>query len=112
VPFNNVKMDAPPELVAKAVRVNAAVMALARTTTEPFAKQMMLKTAAAELDDFINTFRELVGRESYSNTETQHDVKSFLETLKQQVNAYMEEAKAEMRAAGFKTTPWDIPRQP
>ncbi len=33
-----------------------------------------------------------------------------MKTLKTQVDGYMEQAKADMKAAGFKTTPWDIPR--
>ena len=32
-----------------------------------------------------------------------------MQTLKKQVDDYLEEAKAEMKAAGFKTTPWDKP---
>ena len=107
VPFGQVKMDCPPEIVGKATRVNAAIMTLANQTTEPFAKQLAIKVAADELDAFFNTFRDLAGQDRYSKTETQRDVNSFLATLKLQVDAYMEEAKKDMKAAGFKTTPWD-----
>ncbi|WP_218021726.1 hypothetical protein, partial [Nocardia harenae] len=74
---------------------------------EPFARQVALKAAADELNTFINDFREESGRQRYEASDAERDAMSFMETLKKQVSAYMEEAKRDMKAAGFETTPWD-----
>ncbi len=66
-------------------------------------------SAADEVNNFFNVFREAVGREQYADERAQQQALSFMETLKKQVDDYMEEAKADMKAAGFKTTPWDPP---
>lgn len=62
-------------------------------------------------ENFINVFRAEIGREEYTRSTTQKGVMTFLENLKRQTDAYMEEAKAEMMAAGFKSTAWDNLRQ-
>ncbi|MGV9802453.1 hypothetical protein ACWDTP_30830 [Mycobacterium sp. NPDC003449] len=105
-PFNKLKMVASGQLLASATQLNVAIMTVLRTTVEPFAKPVALKTASEALDAFVNDFREECGRERYSNSEAQRDAQGFLENLKKQVDAYMEEAKAEMKAAGFKDSPW------
>ena len=104
---NMMKLVAPPRVLDAVMRTTAALMTLARQTTEPFAKPVAYKAAADELNNFHNVFREEVGRETYANHQAQQQALSFMETLKKQVDAYMEEAKADMKAAGFKTTPWD-----
>lgn len=106
-PFNTLKMVAPVALLERATQLSAAIIALTKTTTEPFAKPLVMKTAADELDKFINAFRREYGREEYPPSKAQADAMSFMKTLQKQVSDYMEEAKADMRAAGFRTTPWD-----
>ena len=91
------------------MRTSAALMTLVGQTTEPFAKPVAYKAAADELNNFYNIFRQEVGRETYADEQAQQQALSFMETLKKQVDEYMEEAKADMKAAGFKTTPWDKP---
>ncbi|MBF6173959.1 hypothetical protein [Nocardia blacklockiae] len=106
-PLNKLKMVGSDKLVASATRVSTAVLTVLRTVTEPFAQQVTLKAAADELNTFINDFREESGRQRYETSDAERDAMSFMETLKKQVNTYMEEAKRDMKAAGFKTTPWD-----
>ncbi|WP_406272550.1 hypothetical protein OH799_32980 [Nocardia sp. NBC_00881] len=81
-------------------------MTVFRTTTEPFAKPVALKAAADELNTFINDFREECGRQRYEAPDAERDAMSFMDMLKQQVDSYMEEAKRDMKAAGFESTPW------
>ncbi len=83
------------------------MLTVLRTTTEPFAKPVALKAAGDELNAFTNEFREECGRGRYEQSNAERDAMSFMDTLSQQVDAYMEEAKRDMKAAGFKTTPWD-----
>ena len=60
-----------------------------------------------QLDNFINVFRKEIGRDEYTRSTAQQQVDTFLANLKKQVDAYMQEAKQEMRDAGFPSTPWD-----
>jgi hypothetical protein len=107
VPYNRLRLAAPNNVLDAATQLNAAVLALFRTTSDPFATPITLKAAGDQLDNFINVFRKEVGRDEYTRSTAQAQVVSFLTNLKKQVHEYMEEFKAEMRAAGFKTTPWD-----
>jgi hypothetical protein len=107
VPFNKLRLVAPNNVLEAATQLNAATLALLRTTTEPFAIPITLKTAGDHLDNFINVFRREVGREPYTRSTAQEQTLTFLGNLKKQVHDYMEESKAEMRAAGFTSTPWD-----
>lgn len=107
MPVNRLKMVAPPHVLAAAIRATAAIMTTVQQTTEPFAGRVAHKAASDELNNFISVFRQEIGQDPYTNEEQQQQVFSFMETLKQQVAAYVEEAKADMKAAGFKTTPWD-----
>lgn len=109
VPLNKLKLVAPTTVLAAATRTTAAIMTTVQQTTEPFASRVAHKAASDELNNFIAVFRQEVGRDEYTNEQQQEQVFNFLETLKQQVSAYMEEAKADMKAAGFRTTPWDKP---
>ncbi len=104
--FNKLRLIAPNNVLESATQLNAAVMAVLRTTTEPFAMPVSLKAAGDQLDDFINVFREEVGRDEYTKSTAQQQVVSFLGNLKKQVDAYMQEAKREMMDAGFTSTPW------
>ncbi|MGV9635745.1 hypothetical protein ACWDO0_16300 [Nocardia rhamnosiphila] len=106
-PLNKLKMVGSDKLVSSATRVSAAVLTLLNTVTEPFARQVAMKAAGDELNTFISDFREECGRGRYEESDAQRDAMSFMDTLKQQTDAYMEEAKRDMKAAGFKTTPWD-----
>lgn len=109
VPVNKLKLVAPVNVLDAALRASAAIMTTVRQTTEPFAKPVAHKAASDELNKFISVFRQEVGREPYTDERAQQQALSLMETLKKQVDDYMEEAKADMKAAGFKTTPWDKP---
>jgi hypothetical protein len=107
VPVNTLKLVAPVDVLDSAMRTFEAVKTLIQQTTEPFAKPIAHQAAAAELNNFYNVFRQAVGREPYTDERARDQALSFMETLKKQRDDYIEEAKAEMKAAGFKTTPWD-----
>ena len=109
VPVNKLKMFAPTNVLAAATRATTAIMTTVQQTTEPFARLVAHKAAADELNNFISVFREEIGRDPYTNQQQQEQVASFMETLKKQVADFVEESKADMKAAGFKTTPWDTP---
>ena len=107
VPVNKLKLVAPTNVLDAAMRTSVAIMTTVRQTTEPFAGRVAHQAASKELDNFYNVFRQEVGREPYSDEQARDQALSFMGTLKKQVDDYIEEAKAEMKAAGFKTTPWD-----
>jgi len=107
MPFNKLRLAAPTNVLDAASRLNAAIVTVMKQTTEPFAAQVAMKTSGEELENFINVFRRELGREEYTESDAQKQVLTFMENLKGQVEAYMREAKADMKAAGFKTTPWD-----
>jgi hypothetical protein len=109
VPVNKLRLVAPGEVLDAATRATAAIMTTVRQTTEPFASRVAHKAASDELNKFISVFREAAGRDPYTDAAMQAQVYAFMETLKQQVADYIEEAKADMKAAGFQTTPWDAP---
>lgn len=109
LPVNKLKLVAPTEVLDAVTRATAAIMTTVQQTTEPFAGRVAHKTASDELNKFISVFREAAGRDSYTDEATQAQVYAFMETFKKQVADYIEEAKADMKAAGFKTTPWDKP---
>jgi hypothetical protein len=106
-PYNKLRMIAPKNVIEAAVNVNAAMLAVLRTTPEPFARPITYKVAADAIENFINVFRAEVGKDAYTASDAQNQTMSFLANLKKQVHDYVEESKAEMNAAGFKTTPWD-----
>lgn len=110
VPVNKLKMFAPTNVLASATRATTAIMTTVQQTTEPFARLVAHKAAADELNNFIGVFREEIGRDQYTNEQQQEQVASFMETLKKQVDDFVEESKADMKAAGFRTTPWDATR--
>jgi hypothetical protein len=107
VPVNKLKLVAPTNVLDSAMRTSLAIMTTVKQTTEPFAGRVAHQAASEELNNFYNVFRQEVGREPYSDERAREQALSFMETLKKQVDDYIEEAKAEMKAAGFKTTPWD-----
>ncbi len=109
VPVNKLKMFAPTNVLASATRATTAIMTTVQQTTEPFARLVAHKAAADELNNFIGVFREEIGRDQYTNEQQQEQVASFMETLKKQVDDFVEESKADMKAAGFRTTPWTLP---
>jgi hypothetical protein len=107
LPFNKLRLVAPNNVLEAATQLNAAVLTVVRMTTEPFATPITLKAAGDQLDNFINVFRSEIGRDEYTQSTAQQEVITFVGNLKKQVDAYMQEAKADMKAAGFKSTPWD-----
>jgi hypothetical protein len=108
-PYNKMRLIAPANVIDAAVDVNAALLAVLRATTEPFAQPVTRKAAGDAIEKFINVFRAEIGKDMYTASKAQERATSFLANLKTQVHDYMEESKAEMKAAGFKTTPWDQP---
>ncbi|OXR39734.1 hypothetical protein B7C42_08195 [Nocardia cerradoensis] len=106
-PYNRLRMVAPKNVIDAAVKLNAAMLAVLRATTEPLAQPVTRKAAADEMENFINVFRAEVGKEQYTASEAHEKTISFLANLKRQVNDYVEESREEMRAAGFPSTPWD-----
>ncbi|OBK42408.1 hypothetical protein [Mycobacterium kubicae] len=109
VPVNKLRLVAPKEVLDAANRATTAIMTTVRMTTEPFASRVAHKAASDEFNKFISVFREAVGRDPYTDAAAEAQAYAFMETLKQQVADYIEEAKADMKAAGLKTTPWDTP---
>lgn len=107
-PFQRLQMVASPKLMTSAIQLSAAMAMIQRTITEPLARPVAVQAASGQLLHFINTFREETGRGEYSPSEAQLDALSFMATLKQQVDAFIDEAKRDMREAGFTTTPWDV----
>ena len=107
VPFNKLRLVAPTPILDAAIQLNASVLTVMRVTTEPFAMPIAYKTAGDQLDEFINVFRKEVGREEYTKSAAHSQVMTFMQNLKHQVDTYMQEAKADMRRAGFTSTPWD-----
>ncbi|ORB29500.1 hypothetical protein [Mycolicibacterium parafortuitum] len=105
-PFNKMRLVAPVNVLDAASELNMAMLAVLRTTTEPFATPVTLKAAGDQLNKFINVFRTEIGKEAYTESQAQERALSFMGSLKKQVDAYMEEAKDEMRAAGFTDSPW------
>ena len=51
--------------------------------------------------------RKELGKTEYTSEDSKKAVYSFLDTLQRQTDDFVEQARDEMRAAGFKTTPWD-----
>ncbi|QXF82293.1 DUF4863 family protein [Rhodococcus pyridinivorans] len=82
-PFSKLKMVASPALLAATSRLNTSILALNQTTTQPFARQVAMKTAGDELANFINVFRTECGREQYPPSAAQRDAMSFMATLEQ-----------------------------
>ncbi|WP_241473822.1 hypothetical protein [Mycolicibacterium neoaurum] len=107
IPFSALRLVAPTNILDAASELNMAMLTVLKTTTEPFAAPVTIKAAGDRLNNFINVFRVEIGKEAYTESDAQRQALSFLDNLKKQVAAYMEEAKGEMKAAGFKTTPWD-----
>ncbi len=106
-PHTRLKLSASPEVVAAADKVVASLLAVARMTTEPFAVVMAQKAAADEMNDFANVIRKELGKTEYSPEDSKKAVYSFLNSLQRQTDDFVEQARDEMKAAGFRTTPWD-----
>ncbi|MDO1482246.1 hypothetical protein [Rhodococcus ruber] len=107
-PYQRLQLVASPALLAAGTKLNASIGALSRTVAQPLARPVAMKAAADALNGFISVFREETGREAYTESDAQTAAMSFMTTLQQQVDAFVEEAKSDMRAAGFTTTPWDM----
>ena len=106
-PLNRLKLTASNEVCDAATRASTALLAVARMTTEPFAVVAAQKAASDELNRFVNVVRKEIGRSEYTSDQAKNAAYSFLETLRRQTDDFVEQARDEMRAAGFGTTPWD-----
>lgn len=105
-PFNKMRLLAPVNVLDAASELNMAILAVLRTTVETFATPVTLKVAGDQLNNFINVFRAEIGKDAYTESNAQERALSFMGNLKKQVDAYLEEAKSDMKAAGFKSSPW------
>lgn len=104
--FHRLKVVAPAEIVQPASKVVAAFQVVANMTAQPFAKPVALRAAGVELDTFVNAFRQYLKLDPFTEQDAKRESESFVLTLKKQVDDYMAEAKADMKAAGFTSTPW------
>jgi hypothetical protein len=95
------------DVLAAADKVVASLLAVARMTTEPFAVVMAQKVAADEMNNFAMVIRKELGKTEYTSDDSKKAVLSFIDTLQRQTDDFVEQARDEMRAAGFTTTPWD-----
>lgn len=105
--LSNLKLFASTELQDAAVRVFEALRTVVRQTTEPMAKNAAMQAAAIELEKFVNVFRQERGLPKYETSDAARAQAGYMETLKEQVETFQEEARQHMRAAGFTSTPWD-----
>lgn len=109
--YNDLKMEVPGPIMQAATRLLQSLQTVAGQTTDPVKKALAVKVAGGEMDNFINVFRDYFKLDRYSANESARDTASFLDTLKKQVHDFTEEAQRDMKAAGFQTTPWDVPTQ-
>ncbi|MGW4067203.1 hypothetical protein [Nocardia grenadensis] len=105
--YSDLKLEAPSQIMSAATRSYQALQMLTRATTEPFAKAVLVKTAAEELNKFIEVFRDHFGIGRYGYEDAERDTETFVDTLKVQIRDFVEEAKHDLREAGFRSTPWD-----
>jgi hypothetical protein len=96
-----------PEVLAAADKVVASLLAVGRMTVEPFAVVMAQKVAADEMTNFAMVIRKELGKTEYTSDDSKKAVLSFIDTLQRQTGDFVEQARDEMKAAGFRTTPWD-----
>lgn len=108
--YSDLKLEAPGPIMQSATRVYRALQELMRTTTQPLARPVTFKSAAAELNAFIEVFRDHFGIDRYSEDDAKRETATYLETLQAQTDDFIEEAKRDMREAGFRSTPWDADR--
>lgn len=106
-PHYKLKLSASPDVVTAADKVVTSLFAVARMTTQPLAAVMAQKAAADEMNNFANVIRRALGKTEYTSDDSKKAVHSFLNTLQRQTDDFVEQARDEMKAAGFKTTPWD-----
>ncbi|WP_157171115.1 hypothetical protein [Nocardia araoensis] len=95
--YNKVKFNAPKEIVGHATELYQSISAVARSTTEPMAKAATLQVAGSQLDTFINAYRTHYGLEPYSLDDAKRDTAKYLETLKEQVDSFIEEYNQQVR---------------
>jgi hypothetical protein len=107
VPFNRLKLVASNEVIDAATKTTVAVMTLVRMTTEPFARPVAHNAASDELAKFMNVVRKEIGKTEYTSDDAKSAAYSFFDVLQRQTDDYVEVAREEMKAKGFKTTPWD-----
>ena len=99
--YNNLRMVAPVPVLDKASALLAAVIALAKATTQPLAKPPLLAEAGKAFEDFTNAIRADSGLDAYTKEDMNRAAAGYMETLKRQVEEYISEAKEEFRRKGF-----------
>ncbi len=107
VPFSKLKLTASNAVCDAATKVTTSIVAVARVTVEPFAVVAAQRVASDELNNFINVIRIEIGKTEYTADDAKKAAYSFLDTFQRQTDDFVEHARDEMKAAGFKTTPWD-----
>lgn len=106
-PHNKLKLTASPEVLDAATRVVSAVIAVARMTTEPFAVVAAQRTASDELNNFTNVIRKAIGKAEYTPDDAKKAFYEFIDVFQRQTDDFVEQARDDMRAKGFASTPWD-----
>ncbi|MCM3897859.1 hypothetical protein ND991_21905 [Gordonia sputi] len=99
--FNNLRLVCPNSILDKATQLNAAMMAITRATTAPIAKPLLFKEAGQALEAFTNAVRIELDLDPYTTAEAEKAFMSYMETLKKQVDDYIQEAKNEAQKLGF-----------
>lgn len=104
--LNQVKFNAPNEIMSEATQLFFAVQTVVQAATEPFAKIAAANAAGQQLDTFINAYRAHYGLDIYSAESAKQDQATFLSKLQDQVKQFMAESVADMKARGYERTPW------
>ncbi|MHC3004157.1 hypothetical protein [Gordonia sp. GN26] len=99
--FNNLRLVCPKTVLDKATQLNAAMIAITRATTIPIAKSLLFKEAGEALEEFTNAVRAELDLDPYTSADAGKAFMSYMETLKKQVDDYLEEAKSEAQKLGF-----------
>lgn len=91
--MNTLKALLPNDIYHAAERVYVALDVVIKQTTEPLAKGAATQAAGQTLSDFINTFREYDGLSPITGDDSQKAADDYLNTLKRQVDGYIEDAR-------------------
>jgi hypothetical protein len=97
--YAQLKLVAPNEILDKALELNTASLTLLKVITQPLAKPLLAAKAGQALDEYTNAVRAHLGLNRHSTDEAQRVTATYLQTLKEQVDAYLAQAEEEARAS-------------
>ncbi|WP_147276692.1 hypothetical protein [Tsukamurella tyrosinosolvens] len=100
-PYADLRLVAPRTILEKATALQTAIIELGRHTTSPLIKPPLIEAATKAFDDFTNAVRAELELDTYTAEDVRREASSYMETLKTQVSAYVEEAKADAKKLGF-----------